>query len=176
MGVPEPLFSAHTPNEHILTASSRGTAGPASLQSITHHELAPTHIQALYLIRIKSRRCITWITQSAFNNLQRWCHKHTIFNSKHDKKYKHWPSVNNFYTHDIIRPKQQRSGLPRLQPQAFCISITTFVNTNKHKVLWASSALLYRCKVASTTNKKDIIEWSWYMHIINYYTLPVPVS
>ena len=37
MGVPEPSFGAHMLTEDILMASSRGTAGRSSIQSITHH-------------------------------------------------------------------------------------------------------------------------------------------
>jgi hypothetical protein len=61
MGVPEPSFGAHMLTEDILMASSRGTADRSSIQSITHHALAPTHVVALYLIRRKSQRCITRI-------------------------------------------------------------------------------------------------------------------
>ena len=82
--------------------------------------------------------------------------------------------VNKFYTHDIKRQKEQRSGLNEVS----ATGILHFHNhVRKHKQTQSAvgkypqclfSALVYICKVESTTNKRHIIEWSCYMYIIKY--------
>ena len=140
MGVPEPSFGAHMLTEDILMASSRGTAGRSSIQSITHHALAPTHVVALFLSGKSHRdaqrgsRC-KHSTYCRKVKCRKTSTQYTTLNMTISKNID--LRVNSFYTHDIMCQKEQRSGLKK--PQAFCISIITYVNTSKHNVLWAST-------------------------------------
>ena len=113
MDVPGSSFGAHMLIEHILMASSRGTAADrSSFQSITHDALAPTHVSGTISYQEKGHRHALSGSRCKNSTFCREvkCHKltHTIQLLNMTKRVQTLTFVSTVFTHTTLYVKSSR--------------------------------------------------------------------